>query len=91
MRALSVRQASNCETAKTSVCRCRCKGAFHGMKRSGAKEPDPAFLAALPLEDPHHVDDKGQKRERKRQEKRDKKRRAEEAHWNAGLFGNAPE
>lgn len=67
MKALSVRQASNCETAKKPVCRCRCGGALHGIARS--KEPDAEFFAALPLDDAHHIDDKEQKRERKRQER----------------------
>lgn len=33
MRALSLAQASRCETAKNPGCRCRCHGAMHGVKR----------------------------------------------------------
>lgn len=33
MRALSLRQAAQCENATHTRCRCRCKGAYHGANR----------------------------------------------------------
>lgn len=57
MRALSLAQASRCETAKNPGCRCRCHGALHGTKRSGdaTDEIDQQFFETLPEDDPHHV------------------------------------
>lgn len=51
MKALSARQAFNCETAEGGRCRCRCGGAAHGLKRAG----DRAALTALPADDPHRI------------------------------------
>lgn len=61
MRALSLRQASRCETAKTKECTCRCGGKMHGVNRSGDellafdREAERKFFEQLPDEDPHHV------------------------------------
>lgn len=57
MRALSLAQASRCETAKNPGCRCRCHGAMHGKKRSGeaTDEIDREFFEQLPDDDPHHI------------------------------------
>lgn len=65
IRALSVRQAANCEEAKEPVCRCRCGGALHGAKRNGAVTADLGWLSMLPDDDPHHVDTPEQKKARK--------------------------
>jgi len=45
-RALSLRAASECETAVGKTCKCRCGGAYHGAAR--AKD-----VRTLPLDDPH--------------------------------------
>ena len=62
MRALSLSQASRCETAKNSTCRCRCHGDLHGTKRSSVENMgdlqeklERAFFETLPEDDPHHV------------------------------------
>lgn len=64
MRALSLAQASRCETAKNPGCRCRCHGAMHGKKRNGPDYSDAdetaqlllrEFFETLPDDDPHHV------------------------------------
>lgn len=60
MKSLSLRQAQRCETAKHPTCKCRCGGALHGAARG--KDPDSAFFAELPDEDPHHIDDAQQKK-----------------------------
>lgn len=44
-RALSKREAQNCEDAKEIVCHCRCNGASHGAKRGD--------VSSLPMDDPH--------------------------------------
>ncbi len=54
MKALTERQARNCEEAKGPVCRCRCGGALHGAKRGG-DNPDRTWYEALPEDDPHLV------------------------------------
>lgn len=54
LRALSLRQASNCEQAKEPVCKCRCRGQLHGAKRGG-ENPDPTFFEGLPEDDPHYT------------------------------------
>lgn len=54
MRALSERQARNCEEARHPVCRCRCGGALHGAKRGGTK-PDRSYYEQLPDDDPHKI------------------------------------
>lgn len=56
MRALSLKQASRCETAVGHVCKCRCHGALHGAARVLAPDVQnlEAFFAALPPDDPHH-------------------------------------
>ena len=43
--------AKRCETARTSKCRCRCGGQFHGSKRG----EDAEFFRELPKEDPHYA------------------------------------
>lgn len=64
MRALSVRQASRCETAFGDTCHCRCGGQFHGARR--VLEPDRAMFEALPGDDPHHVRSAEEKKRRRR-------------------------
>ena len=49
MKGLSLRQATNCETAKGKRCRCRCGGRLHGASRGEERE----FFAGLPSSDPH--------------------------------------
>lgn len=67
-RALSLRQAQECENAITPHCECRCGGQFHGTKRGGVGIPNAAFFDALPDDDPHSKPTK----ERKKQQKRTK-------------------
>ena len=75
MRALSERAASRCETAKHSVCRCRCRGVFHGARRHAIGYQnaadhealfDASFFWGLPEDDPHHVRSAEEKRARRR-------------------------
>jgi hypothetical protein len=55
-RALSLRQAQNCENAIGEVCRCRCGGALHGIARAGKdKPPEREFFTTLPEGDPHYL------------------------------------
>ena len=51
MRALTARQATNCENAKSPRCRCRCGGVLHGKERFGSLEES----ALLPETDAHHA------------------------------------
>lgn len=53
MRPLNQRQASECETATTTRCQCRCGGALHGARRTGWSAAN--FFKALPDSDPHVV------------------------------------
>lgn len=53
-KALTERQARNCEEAKLPRCRCRCGGLLHGAKRGGVK-PERSFYEALPKDDPHCI------------------------------------
>lgn len=55
-KALTLRQASECENARLPVCRCRCGGKLHGAGRGGAT-PDTAqaFFESLPADDPHRL------------------------------------
>lgn len=65
MRALSLRQASRCETAQHAKCRCRCGGALHGAKRM-IEPDDRVAYELLPEDDPHHLrSDEEKKRRRK--------------------------
>lgn len=85
MRALSLAQASRCETAKTPHCRCRCHGVLHGAARliNPTAERDRQFYEILPPDDPHHVRSKEEVRQRKRMQ------RAEKKHPGQGrLFGS---
>ena len=61
MKALSRRQAANCESATHPRCRCRCGGAFHGTKRGD----DTVFFETLPPDDPHKIDTELERVERK--------------------------
>jgi hypothetical protein len=63
-RALSLKQAFNCEIAAEPRCRCRCNGAAHGRRRTFVElwSDDPATLHTiaqdmdvLPPEDPHYI------------------------------------
>lgn len=72
MKALSLKQAARCETAKTPKCKCRCHGALHGSRRNLAEWDGPVdqqFFEALPADDPHHIDD-AETKKRKRKERR---------------------
>jgi hypothetical protein len=74
MRALSLRQAGNCEQAREHVCRCRCGGVLHGARRGDGQ----TFFEGLPADDPHSVPSKVAKAQRKRteREQRDARRLA---------------
>jgi hypothetical protein len=63
MRALSWRQASRCESARGGKCRCRCGGLLHGSKR--IEQPEREFFEALPAEDPHHLPDAEERKQRR--------------------------
>jgi len=54
------------------VCRCRCGGRLHGAKR--AQGDDQNFFEALPAEDPHHVPDAVERKQRRRMRRADRKR-----------------
>src|SRR5262245_44910393 len=62
MRALSLRQASDCEQGRNPVCMCRCSGRLHGAKRGDGE----AFFNGLPKGDPHAIPSKVAKAERTR-------------------------
>jgi hypothetical protein len=61
VRALSERQARQCESAKGGRCRCRCQGAFHGKARIAEDEPRSAF-ELLSDDDPHRIPPKKMKK-----------------------------
>jgi hypothetical protein len=63
MRALSLGQAGACEMAEGPVCRCRCRGAFHGAARNGGgEEPvDRAWFEELADDDPHRLPKPGER------------------------------
>jgi hypothetical protein len=65
MKALSLRQAQNCENAQGDRCRCRCNGAFHGAARM-AQDTGRKFFEQLPQEDPHHLPNEEEQRLRKK-------------------------
>lgn len=71
LSALTARQASACEHAKSppSTCKCRCAGAFHGVARGPVRD--------LPLGDPHHPDDEDPKERRQREAAEAQRRRFE--------------
>lgn len=76
MKALSLAQASRCETAEHKTCKCRCGGALHGAKRPGdvyadtvfpsQKDYEQTFFETLPEEDPHHIRSKVEIAKRRR-------------------------
>lgn len=71
MRALSLRQAARCETAKHPTCRCRCHGALHGAKRNFIEEDrqnleEREFYEGLPADDPHHLPTKEEQRRKRK-------------------------
>lgn len=67
MRALSLAQAHRCETAQHTVCRCRCAGALHGAAREQLSVyTGRDFYEALPKDDPHHLPDPAEKRQKAR-------------------------
>lgn len=79
MKALSKRQARNCETALGKTCRCRCGGVNHGgMRHLIEKDREvEGYFEALPEDDPHHVRSKEERRRLRRicrLEKRDRDR-----------------
>jgi hypothetical protein len=63
LKALSYRQASNCENAREKVCKCRCGGALHGAKRGDGE----AFFEGLTDDDPHSWKGAEAKRQMKRE------------------------
>ena len=67
MKALSLRQVSNCEHAREKRCKCRCGGALHGIKRGDGEE----FFTCLPENDPHYIVSKAVKKQRAAQQRRD--------------------
>jgi hypothetical protein len=66
MRALSLRQASRCETAKHRVCHCRCHGALHGVNRAQEENPDRAFFETLDAGDPHRLPTKEEQKQKRK-------------------------
>ena len=66
MRALSLRQANRCETAKNKVCRCRCGGALHGAARDLATGREREFFEELPADDPHHLPTKAERKQKRK-------------------------
>jgi len=72
MKALSLRQAGNCENAREHVCRCRCGGALHGIARGDGR----GFFEGLPADDPHYIPSKDARKAAKRaeQQARDERR-----------------
>lgn len=89
MQALSLRQASRCETAKTKACTCRCGGALHGKNRSGDDLlacdaiAEREFFEQLPLDDPHHVRSVEEKKRRARIKRAAAKKPNQERLWPA--------
>jgi hypothetical protein len=51
VRALSARQATRCENARTKRCRCRCGGLLHGKGRF----TDAGAAMLLAADDPHRA------------------------------------
>lgn len=87
MRALSLKAASRCETARTNTCRCRCHGALHGSRRPAAGktpmenfieevQPPREYYEALPEDDPHHVRSAEERKRRRKMQRADRKARA---------------
>lgn len=66
MRALSLRQAARCETAKHPTCKCRCGGKLHGINRAKEETPDRAFFETLDEDDPHHLPTKEEQKRRRK-------------------------
>lgn len=82
MRALSLRQASLCETAKHPTCRCRCGGKLHGVMRAGeCPEPPREFFERLAEDDPHHVRSVEEKQRRARIRRAAAKARGQGLLW----------
>jgi len=54
MKALTERQAKNCEEAREPACDCRCGGRAHGAKRGGGNA-SMEFYHTLPEDDPHYT------------------------------------
>lgn len=77
MRALSLAQASRCETAKHETCKCRCGGKMHGARRM-IEPDDRAAYEQLPADDPHHLPTAAEIKKRRRM------RRAEAKHKQTG-------
>ena len=77
MRALSLAQASRCETAKCKTCRCRCGGRMHGAMRNFIEEgrqskPEQEFFETLGEDDPHHVRSAAEKKQRRKLRRKSK-------------------
>lgn len=83
MRALSLAQASRCETAKNPSCHCRCHGALHGRKRGGEATDaiDREFFEKLPEDDPHHVRSNEEKLKRVRMKRAAAKAKGQGLLW----------
>lgn len=75
MKALSLAQANNCETAREPVCKCRCQGALHGARRGEGI----AFFNGLPVDDPHYIPSAEARKEQKRKEREEIQKRRYEA------------
>lgn len=52
MKTLTAGEAARCEMARTSRCRCRCRGQYHGARRITGE----VDLVRLPAGDPHRPD-----------------------------------
>ena len=66
MKALSAKQAANCENAVGHVCKCRCGGSLHGASRI-APESGRVGFEELPEEDLHHIAPKKPPKEKSKQ------------------------
>lgn len=82
-RSLSHSEIVQCERAAKPHCDCRCGGALHGANRapSGAGRD---FFESLPLEDPHHLQTRAEKRgaaKSRRQQRRQEKFERERADF----------
>lgn len=64
-RSLSLREISRCEDAREPACKCRCGGTLHGAKRGSGQ----AFFEGLSKDDPHRLQTKAEKAEKKNRER----------------------
>lgn len=63
MKALSEKQAAQCENATCKRCKCRCHGTLHGKFRNGQDKPTREFFSSLAEDDPHYLPSKESKKD----------------------------